>query len=125
MLGVKKRRGKGKPMKWAFQIKRTTLDRQNLIDLLAGIGFQPADIPGFDFAFWSPTFETYENASQVWEQAKRIRDLFSEVTEIGPEFILGPVIDWEIGREIGDREIGGKSGTGKSGTGSYFLEIGT
>jgi len=80
-------------MRWAFQIERTTIDSRNLSDLLAGIGFQPAEIPGIDFAFCSPTFETYENAGQVWEEAKRIRYLFSEVTEIDPEFVLGPIID--------------------------------
>ncbi len=84
-------------MKWAFQIERTTLDRRNLLDLLDSIGYQPADVPGLDLAFWSKTLETCVNAGEVWEEAKRIRDLVSEVTEIDPEFVLGPVIDLSLG----------------------------
>jgi len=84
-------------MKWAFQIERTTLDRRNLLDLLTGIGFQLADIPGTDLVFSSATLETCVNANEVWEEAKRIRDLVSEVTEIDPELTLGPVIDLSSG----------------------------
>ena len=65
------------PMKWAFQIERTSLGRRNLLDLLTGIGFQPVDVPGLDLAFWSTTLEACVNASEVWEEAKRIRDLVS------------------------------------------------
>lgn len=83
-------------MKWAFQIERTTLDRRNLLDLLDSIGYQPADVPGLDSAFWSKTLEACVNAGEVWEEVKRIRDLVSEVTEIDPEFILGPVIDLSL-----------------------------
>jgi hypothetical protein len=84
-------------MKWAFQIERTILNRRNLLDLLASIGYQPADIPGLDLAFWSKTLEACVNAGEVWKEVKRIRDLVSEVTEIDPEFVLGPVIDLSLG----------------------------
>jgi hypothetical protein len=80
-------------MKWAFQIEQTSLDRRNILDLLVGIGFQQVNIPGFEFLFWSPTFEAYERASQVWEEAKRIRYLLLDVTEIDPAVTLGAVID--------------------------------
>ena len=97
-------------MKWAFQIEQTTLDRQNLIDLLAGIGFHPADIPGFDDAFWSQTFECFDNANQVWEEAKRIRNLFSEVTEIDTAFTLGPVLDLSFEKPKRHHFLEAKSG---------------
>ena len=84
-------------MKWAFQIERTTLDRRNLLDLLDSIGYQPVDVPGLDLAFWSKTLEACANTGEVWEKAKMIRDLFSEVTEIDPEFVLGPVVDLSLG----------------------------
>jgi hypothetical protein len=84
-------------MRWAFQIDRTTLDRRNLLDLLDTIGYQQADVPGLDLVFWSKTLEAFVNAGEVWEEAKRIRDLVSEVTEIDPEFVLGPVIELSLG----------------------------
>ena len=84
-------------MKWAFQVERTALDRRNLFDLLDSIGYQPADVPGHDLAFWSKTLEACVNAGEVWEEAKRLRELVSEVTEIDPEFVLGPVIDLSLG----------------------------
>jgi hypothetical protein len=84
-------------MKWAFQIERTTLDHRNLLDLLDSIGYHPADVPGLDLTFWSETLETCSNASEVWEEVKRIRGLMSEITEIDPEFVLGPVIDLASG----------------------------
>lgn len=84
-------------MKWAFQIEQTSLKRQNLVDLLDGIGYQPADVPGLDLAFWSTALEACVKASEVWEEAKKIRNLISEVTEIDPEFALGPVIELASG----------------------------
>jgi len=86
------------------------LDRRNLTDLLTGIGFQPADAPGLDLAFWSKTIEACENASEVWEEAKKIRDLFSKVTEIDPELILGPIIDLSSGKPKRHHFLEAKSG---------------
>lgn len=97
-------------MKWVFQIERTTLDSRNLLDLLSGIGFQLANVPGLDLAFWSATLEACVNASEVWEEAKRIRDLLSEVTEIDPELILGPVIDLSSGEPKRHHFLEAKSG---------------
>jgi len=80
-------------MKWAFQIERTTLDHRNLYDLLGSIGYQVMDIPDHELAFCSETLEGCSNPEEVWEEAKRLRELISEVTEIDPEIILGPVLD--------------------------------
>lgn len=84
-------------MRWAFQIERTKLDRRNLTDLLDGLGYKPADVHGFEFVFWSTSLETCENAGEVWEEAKRLRELITKVTEIDSDFVLGPVIDLSSG----------------------------
>jgi len=97
-------------MKWAFQIERTTLDRRNLFDLLDRIGYQPADVPGLDLAFCSKTLEACVTANEVWEEAKRLRNLMSEVTEIDPEFALGPVIDLSAGEPKRHHFLDVKSG---------------
>ena len=80
-------------MKWAFQIEQTTLDSRNLYDLLDSIGYQVVDIPGYELVFWSEILENCSNSNEVWEEAKRLRDLISKVTEIDPEIVLGPVLD--------------------------------
>ena len=84
-------------MRWAIQIERTTLDRRNLFDLLDNLGYQPADVPGLEIVLWSTTLEACKSAGEVWEEAKRLRELVSEVTEIDPEFVLGPVLDLSSG----------------------------
>lgn len=84
-------------MRWAIQIERTTLDRRNLFDLLDNLGYQPVDVPGLEIVLWSTTLEACKSADEVWEEAKRLRELVSEVTEIDPEFVLGPVLDLSSG----------------------------
>lgn len=84
-------------MRWAFQVERTTLDRRNLLDLLANLGYEPADIPGIETVLWSTSLEACSNSTEVWEEAKRLRELIAKVTEIDPEFALGPVFDMSSG----------------------------
>jgi hypothetical protein len=84
-------------MKWAFQIERTTLDPRNLCDLLGSIGYQPADIPGLEFVFGSKSLDACTSSDEVWEEAKRMRELVSEVTGIDPKMALGPVLDLSSG----------------------------
>jgi len=84
-------------MRWAIQIERTTLDRRHLFDLIDNLGYKPADVPGHEIVLWSATLEVCESAGEVWEEAKRLRELISEVTEIDPEFVLGPVLDLSSG----------------------------
>ena len=85
-------------MKWAFQIERTTLDLRNLCDLLGNIGYQVVDIPGHELVFCSETLEGCSNPGEVWEKTKRLRELISEITEIDPEIVLGPVLDLSTDR---------------------------
>jgi hypothetical protein len=84
-------------MRWAFQIERTTLDHRNLSDLFCGIGYQRIDIPGLELFFSSEKLDNCENANEVWEEAKRVRDLVSNITEIDPELVLGPIINLSSG----------------------------
>lgn len=84
-------------MKWAFQIERTSLDRRNLIDLLNTIGYELVDLKDSEFVFCSEYLDTCENSGEVWEDAKRVRELISKITEIDPELSLGPVIDFTSG----------------------------
>jgi ATP-dependent exoDNAse (exonuclease V) alpha subunit len=80
-------------MRWAFQVERTTLDRRNLFDLLEHVGYEPIDVPGSEIALRSESLDTLTNAADVWDHAKRLRELVANVTEIDPEFALGPVVD--------------------------------
>lgn len=84
-------------MKWAFQIERTTLDPRNLCDLLGSIGYQPANVPRHELVFSSKNLDACTNVGEVWKEAKRLRELISEVTEIDPEMVLGPVLDLSSG----------------------------
>ena len=71
-------------MRWAFQIERTTLERRNLFDLLDNLGYKPVNVPGFEIVLWSETIEACTNADEVWEEAKRLHELVSDVTEECP-----------------------------------------
>lgn len=80
-------------MKWAVEIKKTGLGHRNLIDLLNGLGFELVD--GVDFeAMYSPYFDDFETAAEVWAEAKKIRAAFTGPASIDPEFVLGSVIDY-------------------------------
>jgi hypothetical protein len=80
-------------MKWAVEIQKTGLNHRNLEDLLAGLGFQLVE--GVDFnAMYSPFFDELESASEVWEEAKKVRDIFKGAALIDPDLVLGSVIDY-------------------------------
>ena len=80
-------------MKWAVQVQRTTLERRNLFDLLGQLGYQPVDVPGSEIVLRSESLDALTSANEVWEHAKRLRELIADVTEIDPEFVLGPVVE--------------------------------
>lgn len=80
-------------MKWAVEIQKTGLEHRNLVDLLHGLGYELVD--GVDFkAMYSPSFDELETASDVWEQAKKVRNAFTGPASIDSEFVLGSVIDY-------------------------------
>lgn len=80
-------------MKWAFEVQRTGLGPRNLIDLVECLGYKPVEIPGRQIVLCSDSMESYSTPGEVWEQAKRLRDLMVGVAEIDKEFAIGPVLD--------------------------------
>lgn len=80
-------------MKWAVEVQCTTLDRRNLGDLLAGLGFSLVD--GVQFpAFTSPELDQCNSAAEVFEVGKKVRDAFRGPAQIDPQFTLGSVEDY-------------------------------
>lgn len=93
-------------MKWAIEIQKSSLERRNLVDLLQGLGFELVE--GVDFeAVYSPYFDSFETAAEVWAEGKKIRNAFTGPASIDPEFVLGSVIDYssEERRRHAFREI--------------------
>ena len=85
-------------MKWAIEIPNTSLDHRKLADLLSGLGYELVE--GVDYeALYSPQLDELENASEVWNQGKRVRDAFTGPAAIDPEFTLGSVVNYS-GSEI-------------------------
>ena len=80
-------------MKWAFEVQRTGLGPRNLIDLVECLGYKPVEIPGRQIVLCSDSMESYSTPGEVWEQAKRLRELMVGVAEIDKEFAIGPVLD--------------------------------
>ena len=80
-------------MKWAFEVQRTGLGPRNLIDLVECLGYKPVEIPGRQIVLCSDSMEPYSTPGEVWEQAKRLRELMVGVAEIDKEFAIGPVLD--------------------------------
>jgi len=80
-------------MKWAIEIRSTSLDHRNLTDLLRGLGYELVE--GIDFeALYSPQLDKMENASEVWNQGKKIRDAFTGPAAIDPDFSLGSIVTY-------------------------------
>jgi hypothetical protein len=80
-------------MKWAIEIQKTNLEARNLRDLLSGLGFSLID--GIDYlAFTSADLNNCDNAQEVFEIAKQIRDAFTGPAQIDLTFTLGSVIDY-------------------------------
>lgn len=82
-------------MRWAVELQKTSLEQRNLTDLMDGLGFTLID--GIDFpAFTSPDFDSCNNAEDVIEKARHLRDAFTGPAQIDPEFRLGAVIDCSV-----------------------------
>lgn len=79
-------------MKWAVEIKKTSLERRNLADLLSGLGFSVVE--GIDFvAFTSSSFDALGTSGEVWTEAKKLRDAITGPAKVDSDFTLGAVID--------------------------------
>lgn len=80
-------------MKWAVEIQKTSLERRNLTDLLATLGFTVVD--GIDFfAIASSLFEVLDTKEEVWAEAKRLREAMTGPSNIDSDFTLGAIIDY-------------------------------
>ena len=80
-------------MRWAFEVERTGLERRNLIDLIESLGYKALQVPGHQIILYSDSMETYSTSGEVWEQAKRLRDLMACITEIDKDFAIGAILD--------------------------------
>jgi len=79
-------------MRWAIEIQRTTLERRNLEDLLAGLGYRLFDAGPF-LAFTSQEIDQCRNAAEAFNLAKRLKAALTGPAQIDPDFSLGSVID--------------------------------
>jgi hypothetical protein len=61
-------------VKWAVEIKKTGLERRNLVDLLAELDFEVVDGIGSDVAFTTSLFEQMDTTEQVWSEAKKLHE---------------------------------------------------
>ncbi|MCC6296127.1 MAG: hypothetical protein IT469_05420 [Pseudomonadales bacterium] len=80
-------------MRWAIEIRKTSLQRRNLADLLKGLGFDL--IEGVEYpAFSSAAIDSCTTATDAFEIAKKVRSAFNGPAKIDPDFVLGSVIDY-------------------------------
>lgn len=80
-------------MKWAIEVKRTSLESRNLADLLKGLGFDL--IQGNEYpALSSPSIDACATAADAFEIAKDVEAAFKGPAKIDPEFALESVIDY-------------------------------
>jgi len=80
-------------MKWAVEVQRTALERRNLADLLAGLGFSLIDGDHYP-ALSSQEIDQCETSSEALEVAKKVKSAFSGAAGIDPTFTLGAVIEY-------------------------------
>lgn len=80
-------------MRWAVQIQRTTLERRNIEDLLAGLGFRVLETEGC-ISFTCDEMNQLGAVSVVFELAKRVREAMTGPSGVDSEFQLGAVIDF-------------------------------
>ncbi len=80
-------------MRWAIEIQNTQLERRNLEDLLGKLGFALVEESPY-VAFSSPAIDQCSTAGEVFELAKKLRDVISGPAKIDPDFQLGAVIDY-------------------------------
>ena len=86
-------------MMWAIELKASSLDRRNLVDLLNGLGI--ALVEGVDCdALYSPSFDSLELSADVWAEGIKLREAFSGPGHIDSEFTIGAVIDYSKDKPI-------------------------
>jgi hypothetical protein len=80
-------------VRWAIEIRKTSLTSRNLSDLLERLGFELVD--GIEYlALVSSAIEACETAAEVFEIAKNVRAAFSGPSQVDSDFTLGSVIEF-------------------------------
>ncbi len=82
-------------MRWAIEIQKTQLERRNLADLLARLGFTLVDKTP-NIAFTSAAIDQCSTADAAIEIGRRVRDRFTGPAKTDPDFQLGAVIDCSV-----------------------------
>lgn len=79
-------------MRWAIEIKKTSLERRNLSDLLHRLGFNIVE--GIKYpALTSPKIDSCLTAMDVFNESKDVQEKF-DVAQVDTDFTLGAVIDY-------------------------------
>ena len=109
-------------MKWAVEIQRTSLERRNLVDLLARLDFKVVDGIDSNLAFTAPLFEQMDS-TEVWAEAKKLREAMIGPAEIDPDFTLGAVIDYSASEPKRHYSMEAKPGEFKISAGTVTLTV--
>lgn len=80
-------------MRWAVEIENTQLERRNLEDLLARLGYAVVESEPH-IAVSSADIDACSTATEAYAIGKRIREGFSGAAEIDKDFKLGAVIEY-------------------------------
>lgn len=118
-----RRRSARPPRRWAVEVQRSSLARENLSDLLGGLGFELTDGKNFP-VFSGDEFEDLSVAQDVFELAKRVRTAIKDTTALDPEFSLGSVIDMWTPNQAGHAFLEPQSGVIRITGGNVKLTVG-
>ena len=110
-------------MKWEIEVQRTSLQRRNLVDLLAGLGFSLFDDVQLP-AITSHEIDQCNSAAEVFELGKKVRTALSGPARIDPEFALGSVIEYSFVPPRRHAFLEPQGGTAKATGGVAELTIG-
>lgn len=80
-------------MRWAIEILSTQLERRNLEDLLARLGYSVVEAAPH-IALSSREIDRCSTPADAYAIGKRIKEGFAEAAEIDKEFKVGSVIDY-------------------------------
>ena len=110
-------------MRWSIEIRVSGLERRNLVDLLAGLGFELVAGNRLD-EFTSLLLDQCKTASEAFEIGKTVREAFRGPSGVDPEFSIGGVVDYSTSPPGKQIFIEINSIACKSSLGSPTLEIG-
>lgn len=80
-------------MKWALEIQFTTLDHDNLSDLLNSLKYTLTDADGI-LILTSSQLEQCKSVQEVFDCGKKLRSAFTGATQIDPKFEIGRILEY-------------------------------